>query len=110
MDVRHHPLPCTSLGSARTVTSLHFGTPGARPKVYIQASLHADELPGMAHGNGLTFVTWLMRIGFLAGPALIGLVGQQAGIRWALILIPIAAVLALATSPALAPPRDRPAR
>ena len=77
----------------------------------IPMAMHAaDELPGMAHGNGLTFVTWLMRIGFLAGPALIGLVGQQAGIRWALILIPIAAVLALATSPALAPPRDKLAR
>lgn len=47
MDVRHHPLPSTSLGSVRTVTSLHFGTPGAHPKVYLQASLHADELPGM---------------------------------------------------------------
>lgn len=47
MDARHHPLPSTSLGSARTVTSLHFGVAGARPKVYIQASLHADELPGM---------------------------------------------------------------
>jgi len=42
-----HPLPCTSIGTSRTVTSLHFGTAGARPKVYIQASLHADELPGM---------------------------------------------------------------
>lgn len=47
MDIQHHPLPCASLGSARTVTSLHFGVVGARPKVYVQASLHADELPGM---------------------------------------------------------------
>lgn len=26
---------------------IRFGVPGARPKVYMQASLHADELPGM---------------------------------------------------------------
>ena len=26
---------------------MHFGTPGSGPKVYIQASLHAEELPGM---------------------------------------------------------------
>ncbi len=47
MDVRTHPLPCTSLATQRTLTSWHFGTSGARPKVYLQASLHADELPGM---------------------------------------------------------------
>lgn len=29
------------------LTVLRFGTPGARPKVYLQAGLHADELPGM---------------------------------------------------------------
>lgn len=41
-----HPLLSPSLGTSRTLRSLHFGTPGARPKVYIQAGLHADELPG----------------------------------------------------------------
>jgi predicted deacylase len=42
-----HSLLSPSLGVSKAVTSLHFGTPGARPKVYIQASLHAEELPGM---------------------------------------------------------------
>jgi predicted deacylase len=42
-----HSLLASSLGSQKTLTSFHFGTPGARPKVYIQASLHAEELPGM---------------------------------------------------------------
>ena len=42
-----HPLPGQSLGHQTTVTSLHFGTAGTRPKAYIQASLHAEELPGM---------------------------------------------------------------
>ena len=42
-----HPLPGQSLGHHTQLSSLHFGTPGARPKVYIQASLHAEELPGM---------------------------------------------------------------
>lgn len=42
-----HPLLSPSLGCQKTVTSFHFGTPGARPKIYIQASLHAEELPGM---------------------------------------------------------------
>ena len=47
MNIRHHPLPAASLGSQKTLSSHHFGTPGARPKVYLQASLHAEELPGM---------------------------------------------------------------
>ncbi|MFM2036303.1 MAG: hypothetical protein RL459_1568, partial [Pseudomonadota bacterium] len=42
-----HPLLSSSIGSQRVLTSLHFGQIGARPKVYIQASLHAEELPGM---------------------------------------------------------------
>jgi predicted deacylase len=42
-----HPLTSPSLGVHKTISSLHFGTAGARPKVYIQASLHAEELPGM---------------------------------------------------------------
>lgn len=44
---REHPLVSPSLGTQRTLVSLHFGAPDARPKVFIQASLHADELPGM---------------------------------------------------------------
>ncbi len=42
-----HPLLSPSLGCHKTLTSFHFGTPGSRPKVYLQASLHAEELPGM---------------------------------------------------------------
>ena len=42
-----HPLTGHSLGNQTTVTSFHFGAPDARPKVYIHASLHAEELPGM---------------------------------------------------------------
>jgi predicted deacylase len=33
-------------GQSLDVTFLHFGFEGARPKVYIQAGLHADEAPG----------------------------------------------------------------
>jgi predicted deacylase len=42
-----HPLLCSSLGSSKTLTSFHFGQAGNGPKIYIQASLHAEELPGM---------------------------------------------------------------
>lgn len=42
-----HPLLSNSLGSQKTITSFHFGKPGSGLKIYLQASLHAEELPGM---------------------------------------------------------------
>ena len=47
MQRHDHPLRSPSLGRHTTLSSLHFGTPGSGPTVYIQASLHAEELPGM---------------------------------------------------------------
>jgi predicted deacylase len=40
-------LPGVASGVRRELTVLRFGRPGARPKGYLQAGLHADELPGM---------------------------------------------------------------
>ena len=87
-------------------TLIGFACAGWGIATAIPMAMHAaDELPGMAHGNGLTFVTWLMRVGFFAGPPLIGLVADSVGIRWALITIPVAAVVALLLTPALTPPK-----
>jgi predicted deacylase len=40
-------LPQVAAGTRRELTVLRFGEAGARPKAYLQAGLHADELPGM---------------------------------------------------------------
>jgi predicted deacylase len=40
-------LPVPSLGTTRTLTIFRYGAAGARPKAYLQASLHADETPPM---------------------------------------------------------------
>lgn len=47
MQRTEHLLLSPSLGSQKTLVSLQFGSARARPKVYLQASLHAEELPGM---------------------------------------------------------------
>jgi predicted deacylase len=39
-------LPSMTPGSARHVVVHRFGTHGARPKVYLQAAVHANEFPG----------------------------------------------------------------
>ncbi|SRR5258708_418726 len=46
MQTQTHPLISPTLGTARTLTSFHYGSGGGQ-KIYIQSSLHADELPGM---------------------------------------------------------------
>lgn len=71
-----------SLGSQKTLTSLHFGTPGARPKAYIQASLHAEELPGMLAAHHLR--------------ALLERAQREGQIQGEIILVPVANPIGLA--------------
>jgi predicted deacylase len=40
------PLPSASPGTSRSLKIIRYGVRGNRPKVYIQAGLHADEAPG----------------------------------------------------------------
>ncbi|MFJ1215551.1 succinylglutamate desuccinylase/aspartoacylase family protein [Yersinia enterocolitica] len=47
MKINHHKLPEHALSGQRQLTSFHFGQPGVGEKIYLQAGLHADELPGM---------------------------------------------------------------
>ena len=47
MQIQHHALISPAPGTQRELVSLHYGQPGGAAKAYIQASLHADELPGM---------------------------------------------------------------
>ncbi|WP_145563200.1 succinylglutamate desuccinylase/aspartoacylase family protein [Yersinia aldovae] len=47
MKIHHHKLPEHALGGQRQLTSFHFGQPGLGEKIYLQAGLHADELPGV---------------------------------------------------------------
>lgn len=40
-------LPAPAPGTERHLSVVHYGVPGARPRAYLQAGLHANELPGM---------------------------------------------------------------
>ena len=46
-------LASMSVGTARSLKVFRYGAIDARPKVYIQAALHADELPGMLAAHHL---------------------------------------------------------
>ncbi|MFT4231245.1 MAG: MFS transporter, partial [Leucobacter sp.] len=47
----------------------------------------AAKLPGISQGAGVTAVSWLLRVGFLATSPIIGLIANAAGLRWALGLL-----------------------
>ena len=47
MQTKIHPLLSTYLGTTREIVSFHYGDGKPGQKIYLQASLHADELPGM---------------------------------------------------------------
>lgn len=77
-----HLLLSPSLGSQKTLTSFHFGTPGVGLKIYIQASLHAEELPGMLVAHHLR--------------ALLTSADEAGLIQGEIILLPVANPLGLA--------------
>lgn len=68
MEVRDHELPGASRGTRRVVTSLHFGQRMSGRKVYLQASLHADEVPAMLVAHHLqAMLHGLEETGAIAG-------------------------------------------
>ncbi len=53
MRSEHIELPAAAPGTRRTLEVWRFGTAGARPKAYLQAALHADEIPPMLVAQAL---------------------------------------------------------
>jgi MFS family permease len=58
------------------------------PAVYAAS----DAVPGLPHGLGLAVSNWLLRIGFLVSPPLIGLVADASSLRVALLTVVVAGV------------------
>jgi hypothetical protein len=84
-------------------TILGFALAGFGVATLIPAAMHAaDALPGFRPGTGLTLVSWLMRLGFLAAPPLIGAVADATSLRAGLLLVPAVGLVVLAASGVLA--------
>lgn len=93
-----------------------FASAGLGVATLIPAVMHAaDELPGLPAGAGLTVVSWLLRIGFLLSPTVVGLVADATSLRTALLSVVLAGLLVLvlgrfldpATEPVHHPGADR---
>lgn len=65
------------------------------------AMSEADALPGLRPGTGLTVVSWLMRLGFLLSPPVVGLLADAAGLRVGLMTIPVVGVCVIVFAAAL---------
>lgn len=77
-------------------TLVGFALAGLGVATLIPAVMHtADELPGLPHGVGLTIVSWLLRVGFLVSPTVVGLVADAASLRVALLSVVVAGFGAL---------------
>ena len=73
-----------------------FALAGFGVATLVPAAMHgADELPGLRAGTGLTIVSWLMRLGFLVSPPVVGLVADAAGLRVGLLVVPLAGAMVL---------------
>lgn len=76
MQHKQHPLISPVPGTARHVDSFHFGCRSNGKKVYIQASLHADELPGM-------LVAWQLK-------QMLRTLEQEGKLNGEVVLVPVA--------------------
>jgi MFS family permease len=87
-------------------TILGFAAAGFGVATLVPAAMHeADELPGLQPGSGLAIVSWLMRLGFLVSPPVVGLVADAASLRAGLLVVPLAGLLVLLLAGVLQPGR-----
>ena len=76
------PLMSPGPGSERHLVVHRFGKPGARPKLYFQAALHADELPGSLVLNRM--LSWLKEA------------EEEGGLNGEFVIVPLANPVGLA--------------
>jgi len=81
-----------------------FALAGLGVATLVPAVMHtADELPGLAPGVGLTVVGWLLRVGFLVSPTIIGLLADAISLRAALVSVVLAGLLVVVLGRVLEP-------
>ncbi|WP_328470418.1 MFS transporter [Actinoplanes sp. NBC_00393] len=92
-------LAAGGMGLALAVPSLWttlagFALAGLGVATLVPAAMHsADELPGLPAGVGLTVVSWLLRVGFLLSPPLVGLVADLTSLRVGLLTVVAAGLI-----------------
>ncbi|MET4583156.1 MFS family permease [Conyzicola nivalis] len=84
-------------------TIVGFGLAGLGVSTLIPAAMQAaDELPGFRAGTGLTIVSWLLRVGFLVSPPIVGAIADSSALRFGLLIVPVAGLLVVVFAGVLA--------
>jgi MFS family permease len=84
------------------LTVVAFGLAGLGIGTLIPAGLRTvDAIPGLSPGMGLTLVGLVNRAGILVMPPVIGAVADAAGLRIALLVIPLVAAVVVVLGPVL---------
>ncbi|MEX5270806.1 MFS transporter [Kocuria sabuli] len=76
-----------------------FAVAGFGCATLVPAAFHAaDDIPGLRTGTGLALVSWLMRISFLSLSPAVGVLSDAVGLRAALVVVPVFALVAALTA------------
>lgn len=95
---------CALLFPSAVTAITGFGASGLGIATLVPAVIHAaNEIPGFRPGTGLALMNWLMRLGSLAVPPLIGMLADIAGLRTGLLVLPTSALIVLGASFVLTP-------
>jgi MFS family permease len=80
-------------------TIVGFAAAGLGVATVVPAAFHgADQLPGLRQGSGIAAVAWLMRLGFVGAPPIVGVIADATSLRVGLVLVPIAGLAIMAAS------------
>jgi MFS family permease len=83
-----------------------FAAAGFGSATLVPGAMHAaDELQGLRPGTGLTVLTWLMRVGFLGSPIVVGAIADTVSLRAGLSIVPVAGLVAVLLARSLSPQR-----
>jgi MFS family permease len=83
---------------AAGVLAAGLGAAGVFPLAFSTAA----RIPGVAPGTGAAVVSLAARLGFMVEPVLLGLVAEQAGLRWSYGLVALLAAVLAVTAPLVA--------
>jgi MFS family permease len=83
---------------------LGFGAAGLGIATLIPGAFHAaDEMPGLKSGTGLTVVSWMLRLAFLASPPVVGAIADATSLRVGLVIMPLMGLVVVALAGFMAP-------
>lgn len=81
-----------------------FGAVGIGIATLIPGAFHAaDEMPGLKSGTGLTVVSWMLRLAFLASPPVVGAIADATSLRVGLMIMPVMGLIVIALAGVMDP-------